>query len=69
METFDGIPCTWAWLVSTLGVIVSPLGTFLWKDDDFRFLFGPELPALVGDPGRERLVGVMVPDVFCETKP
>jgi hypothetical protein len=55
----------WAcdWLVSTLGVMVSPLGTFLWKDDDLRFLFGPELPALVGEAGRERLVGVMVPDV------
>ena len=49
--------------MSTLGVMVSPLGTFLWKDDDLRFLFGAELPALVGEAGRERLVGVMVPDV------
>ena len=69
IERPEGMFDIWGWLVSTLGVIVSPLGTFLWKDEDFRFLFGPELPALFGEPGRERLVGVMVPEVVCETYP
>ena len=57
------------WLVSTLGVMVRPLGTFLWNVDDFRFLLGPACPALVGDPGLERLVGVIVADVACEAYP
>ena len=71
---FIGIPpaCAlpgWPWLVSTRGVIASPLGTFLWKEDDLRFLLGPALPALVGDPGLDRLVGVIVADVVAELKP
>jgi hypothetical protein len=56
-------------LVSTLGVIVSPLATFLWNEDDFRFLFGPCCPALVGDAGLDRVVGVMVADVVPDANP
>ena len=67
--TFDMVPGIFGkcpWLVSTLGVIVSPLGIFLWNDDDFRFLLGPMLPPLVGEAGLDRLVGVIVVDVACE---
>lgn len=57
------------WLVSTLGVIVRPLGTRLWKEEDLRFLLGPAFPALLGEAGRDRLVGVIVAEVVCDVKP
>ena len=55
--------------MSTLGVMTRPLGTRPWKVEDLRFLFGPVLPALVGEPGRDRLVGVIVADVACDAYP
>lgn len=51
-----------AWLASTL-VMVRVLGMRLWAEEDFRFLLGPDWPALVGDTGRDRLRGVIVPGV------
>ena len=58
----------WPWPMLTRGVICRPLGTRLWKEADFRFLFGPVCPAEVGEPGREPPVGVMVAEVSPDIK-
>lgn len=50
------------WLVSTL-VMARVLGMRRWADEDLRFLLGPHGPAFVGEAGRDRLRGVMVPEV------
>lgn len=69
IETAEGRFEEGGWLVSTLGVMVSPLGILLWKVEDFRFLLGPACPAFVGEAGLERLVGVMVADVLPDAYP
>ena len=58
----DGAPDAIDWDVLTF-VIARPLGTLRWPDDDLRFLLGPESRP-VGDAGRDRLRGVVVPDVI-----
>jgi len=46
-------------------VMASPLGSLLCAEEDFRFLLGPDCPNPVGDAGRDRFRGVMVPGVVC----
>lgn len=66
MERAEGMLFEGGKLVSTLGVIASPDGIFRWNDEDFRFLLGPACPALEGEAGLDRFVGVIVAEVVCE---